>query len=72
MLPHDQASRICKPFASASCFDKVQIIYNPAALVSQGIVLGAGLLQLEILSLIPSNFSFGSKYDPHSQVAIAT
>ena len=44
-----------------SCFDKVQIIYKPAALVSQGIVFGAGLLQLEIFSLIPFSFNFGSK-----------
>ena len=42
------------------------------ALVSQGIVLGAGLLHLEIFNLIPSVFNFGSKYVPHSQVAIAT
>ena len=60
------------PFASASCLDKVHIIYKPAALVSQGIVLGAGRLQFEIFNFIPFNFNFGSKYDPHSQVAIAT
>ena len=40
--------------------------------MSHGIVLGAGLLHLEIFSFIPSVFNFGSKYVPHSQVAIAT
>jgi len=50
----------------------VQIIYNPEAFVSQGIVLGAGLRQFEIFNLIPSTLSLGSKYEPHSQVAIAT
>ena len=61
-----------KPCASASCLDKVHIMYNPAALVSHGIVFGAGLLQLEIFNFIPFNFNLGSKYDPHSQVATAT
>ena len=50
----------------------MQIIYKPEAFVSQGIVLGEGLLHLEILSFIPSVFNFGSKYVPHSHAAIAT
>ena len=60
------------PCCSASCFERVQIIYNPAAFASQGIVFGAGLRHLEIFNLIPSAFNFGSKYAGHSHVAIAT
>ena len=60
------------PFFSASCFDKVQIIYKPDALVSHGTEFGLGLLNLEIVREIPFSKSFGSKYVPHSQVAIAT
>ena len=37
-----------------------------------GIEFGDGLLQDEMFSFIPFNFNAGSKYDPHSQVAIAT
>jgi branched-chain amino acid aminotransferase len=29
-------------------------------------------IKLEISNFMPFNFSFGSKYDPHSHVAIAT
>ena len=48
------------------------IPWDTKAFVSQGIVLGAGLRQFEIFNLIPSTLSLGSKYEPHSQVAIAT
>ena len=39
------------PSFSASCFERVQIIYKPEAFVSQGIVFGAGRRHLEIFKL---------------------